>query len=72
MRQRARLALSDTNEQIEFPPFPRDRQSSSGYSLPGLPAHHRVPARPGECRIDGALPPGASRSARRRGQPAGL
>jgi hypothetical protein len=46
------MALFDANEQIHSPPFPRDRQPSSGYSLPDLPAHYGIQTWPGECRID--------------------
>jgi hypothetical protein len=46
------LALLEANEQIGFPPFPRDRHPSSGHSLPALQAHYGVQAWPGECRID--------------------
>jgi hypothetical protein len=53
-----------SDEQVQFPPFPRDRYPSSGHALPGLPPNRRVPAGQPQRGPDRALPPGPSRSAR--------
>jgi hypothetical protein len=52
------------DEQVQFPPFPGDRNPSSGYPLPDLPPHSRVPTRQPQRGPDRALPPGPSGSAR--------
>ena len=44
------------DEQVTFPPLPRDRHPSTGHPLPDLPAHRRVPARQPHRGPDRALP----------------
>ena len=54
-------------EQIKFPPLPRNRDPSSGDTLPDLPSDRCLPAGQPQRGPDRALPPGPSRSARSPG-----
>jgi hypothetical protein len=56
--------IIEGNEQITFPPLPRDRHPSAGDPMPALPPHRRLPARRHQRDPDRALPPDTSRSAR--------
>jgi len=51
-------------EQVKFPPFPGDRDPSSGNTLPDLPSDRCLPAGQPQRGPDRALPPGPSRSTR--------
>jgi hypothetical protein len=63
---RLRAGIMRCDEQRKFPPLPGNRYASSGYALPDLPSHGRVPARQSERSTDRALPAGPPRSARAR------
>ena len=56
--------IMEANEQVQFPPFPRDRYPSSGHALPDLPPYRRVPSGQPQRGPNRALPSGPSRSAR--------
>jgi hypothetical protein len=56
--------IMEGNEQITFPPLPRDGYPSAGDAMPALPPHRRLPARRHQRDPDRALPPGTSRRAR--------
>jgi hypothetical protein len=56
--------IIESNEQVTFPPLPRDRYPASGHPLPDLPPHRGLPARHPHRGPDRALPPGPSRNAR--------
>lgn len=58
-----RPGIMEENEQVTFPPLPRDRYSAAGHPLPDLPPHRRLPVRHDHRGPDRALPPGPSRNA---------